>query len=182
MVLVVPDGDKLDDAFFPIYRDIRSHLYDSYWCKREDNYAVFFLDKPADLSLPDDGHITFGNFESRKYLRGLWGKNYYASVQDATYTDMRYDKLGGLRLDLPAGVKRIRLRLSSPVAGNTVSFALDGNSLGSLDFQKAWAQADAVLDVDFLAVAEGRHTLTFEVSKQQDNLIGMLLWSLDIER
>lgn len=181
-VLVVPDGDKLDDAFFPIYRDIRSHLYDSYWCKREDNYAVFFLDKPADLSLPDDGHITFGNFESRKYLRGLWGKNYYASVQDATYTDMRYDKLGGLRLDLPAGVKRIRLRLSSPVAGNTVSFALDGNSLGSLDFQKAWAQADAVLDVDFLAVAEGRHTLTFEVSKQQDNLIGMLLWSLDIER
>lgn len=180
-VLVVPDGDKLDDAYFPIYRDIRGHLYDSYWCKRDDNYAVFFLDKPADLSVPEDGHINFGTYESRKYLRGLWGKNYYAKVQDATYTDMRYEKLGGLRLDLPARLKTIRLRLSSPVGGNTVSFALNGNPLGSLDFPKAWAQADAVLDVSFLEIAAGRHTLSFEVTKQQDNLIGLLLWSLDIE-
>lgn len=180
-VLVVPDGDKLDDAYFPIYRDIRGHLYDSYWCKRDDNYAVFFLDKPADLSVPEDGHITFGTFESRKYLRGLWGRNYYAELQDATYTDMRYEKRGGLRLDLPARLKTIRLRLSSPVGGNTVSFALNGNPLGSLDFPKAWAQADAVLDVSFLEIAAGRHTLSFEVTKQQDNLIGLLLWSLDIE-
>ena len=180
-VLVVPDGDKLDDAYFPNYRETRDHLYENYRCHRGDNYAVFLLDQPADLSLPESHRIVFGELEARKHLRGRWGKDYYAEKQQAHYTDLRYDKTGGIRVDLPADTRELTLRVSSPVAGNKVSFSIDGIVLGSLDFPQAWAQADVVFDLERYALTPGPHTIGLETTQQRDNLISLLLWSVEFK-
>lgn len=180
-VLVVPDGDKLDDAYYPIYREMRDTLYESYWCHRGDNYAVFLMDAPADLSVPPDGRILFGELGARKYLRGLWGKDYYAESQQATYTDLRYNKTGSLRLDLPEGVTSIMLKLSSPVADNRLTVRFDGEEVALGTFPKAWAQADIVIPFD-TPPAPGRHTIELEVTQQRDNLVGLLLWMLQVQR
>lgn len=180
-VLVVPDGDKLDNAYFENYRNTRDYLYEHYYCARGDNFAVFFVDVPPDLTPPEDGIIHFGSFDSRKYLRGRWGRDFYAESQAAWYTDLRYEKEGALRIDFPAGVTRLVLRVSSPVAGNSIAFRLDGQELGSTEFPRAWQVREIALDIAPDQVREGLRTLQFEVSRQKDNLIGMLLWSVRLE-
>jgi hypothetical protein len=160
---------------------MRDYLYEHYYCARGDNFAVFFVDVPPDLTPPEDGIIHFGSFDSRKYLRGRWGRDFYAESQAAWYTDLRYEKEGALRIDFPAGVTRLVLRVSSPVAGNSIAFRLDGQELGSTEFPRAWQVREIALDIAPDQVREGLRTLQFEVSRQKDNLIGMLLWSVRLE-
>ncbi|MFM1919386.1 MAG: hypothetical protein RLZZ303_1020 [Candidatus Hydrogenedentota bacterium] len=180
-VVVVPDGDKLDDAYYPLYRHIRDSLYESYRCYRGDNFAVFLLDQPADLAPPEDGRIVFGTLAARKHLRGLWGRDYFADAQQATYTDLRYNKTGGIRVDLPEGVTSILLKLSSPVADNRLTIRFDGKEIATGYFPKAWAQADIILPFE-TPPAPGRHSIDFEVTQQRDGLVGLLVWMLQVQR
>jgi hypothetical protein len=180
-VIVVPDGDKLDDTYFVHYRRTRDYCYEHYYSARGDNFAVFFMDEAPDLKVPESGKLEFGTLETRKYLRGRWGKNYYAEGLKAWYTDLRYDKTGALRLEFPEGVSRMVVRVSSPVALNQITFSLDGSNLANREFPEAWAQADVVLDIPPELAMPGLHTLKFDVSKQKDELVGMLLWSLELQ-
>lgn len=180
-VLMVPDGDKLDDTFFPNYLNTRDYLYEHYYCARGDNFAVFFMDHPADLSLPPDGRIVFGTLDSRKYLRGRWGKNYFAETQQATYTDLRYNKTGSLRFALPPGASSIALSVSSPVAGNVISFALDGGAKVQKEFPQAWAISEVTVPIPEAVAPDGLHTLAIEVTRQKDALVGMLLWDMLVQ-
>lgn len=178
-VIMVPDGATLDDAHHARYRDTRDYLYENFWSHRGDDFAVFLLDLPPDLRPPADGRIDFGTFPSRKYLRGLWGPNYYAEVQQATFTEMRASS-ASIQLDLPPGIGSFTLRVSSPVNDNAVIIKFDGKTVGDLRLPKRWAQGDAEVYLHPLQTLPGKHTITLETTSKHDGASKLLLFHLQL--
>jgi hypothetical protein len=181
-VVALPLGIYFDDAFSPVFAKkywiLRDFLYDNYPCYRGDDFAVFFTGEKAELGLPNDGLIVLGRYETRKYLRGDWGRN-RTMKNGEPYVAMGPGKNASIRFDEPRPLKSVKLTVSSAVDDQTVTVELDGGPPREFRMAKSWAPG--VINVPVTENAGPQHKLKIKVEKQSRDNAGVALFLVDVE-
>ena len=177
--VVWPEGVTLDNyAAERRYADMRDYLYDTFFSVRKDNFAVFLLNQPANLRLPRDGRVCFGNWDDFKYLRGAFARR-YATPTGETYVD-KDDGPGAIVFNAPTGLRSISLKLSVPVDDQKINVSVDGKA-GTCVLPKRWKQEHLRLQIEPSLGTDGRHAISLDVPKEGTTNRHLLLWSLDAE-
>lgn len=182
-VVAIPDGLWLDNALNPQskrYEEIRDYLYETYFCYRGDNFAVFFIHRGADLAVSRDGYVTFGEWGSRKYLRGTWGPN-QKTAQQEPFVAMGTDKSAGFVFTAPGTTSSASIDLSSVLPDQLIAVKLDGTVMAEFAFPIAWKKAKITFDLPSVSQPIRKHLVTLEVAKQNESRMGLLLYSLNIK-
>lgn len=180
-VLAAPIGAHLDN--YPANRrvplDLRDYLYDTFPCYRAEDFAVFFLNQSANVTLPHDGRIEFGDPQSFKYLRGDWNCIYKAAPTGAFVH--KGPAPGSIVFKSPAWLKRIVMKVSSEKPDRHVRISFDGQLVGEGILDKAWNIYEMPIDFTEPVAAEGKHTITIEPLNEGGEAGKLLFWSLQAE-
>jgi hypothetical protein len=159
--------------------EMRSYLYDTYYCERNAGYAVFFLDKPADLDLPGDGYVDLGAQPAYKYLRGDWGPM-YKSPPHGSFVHQGPEQ-ASIVFNAPAGLRRVVLKVSAEKAGRQMRINVDEKLTGETTLGNAWQIQELPIDFDPPTREKARHTLRFRVTNQDGQSNVLLFWTLQAE-
>jgi hypothetical protein len=178
--IVAVSDDRFDNAYYADYQEIRDDLYESFLCHHGEDFAVFFLNRPADLSLPENGRIIFGAPESRKYLRGAWGPD-QVGFSKATFVAMGPANRAAITFTTPHPIARIVVGLSSAVSNQAVSIQLNGQPGGTLALAMPFSKGHVVIDSLPAPPADGRWTLVLEAGNQNENRASLLLYTLAVD-
>lgn len=120
---------------------LRDYLYDTFLSHRSEEFAVFFVKEPADLTIPATGVIDCTETSCFKYLRGNWGRRYLD----------RYGR-GYVHKDHgPAVIKFVAsartdllvITLSAEQNSTVATLAINGNPAARHAFSRAWIR-DAI--------------------------------------
>ncbi len=179
--VVAVSEEWFDNAYYPQYQGIRDELYDRFFCFHGGDFAVFYVDTPAELALPDGGQIAFGTPESRKYLRGTWGPNQVGST-NAGFVAMGPGKKAFVVFTSAGPVSGILVELSSAVANQELSFELNGKKTGQLSISQPLERGVAKIDGVAEATPNGRWLLSIEASRQNENAASLLLYSMRVQQ
>lgn len=176
--VVAVSEEWFDNAYYPQYQGVRDELYDRFLCRHGEDFAVFFIQEPAELSLPADGRVVFGSPESRKYLRGTWGPD-QTGHSGATFAAMGPSKRAFIVFAAQQPPARILLDIASATPNQEVAFSLNGQPAGQLALPNAFERGAAALDGLQNAPAQnGRWLLSIETSSQNENAASLLLYSI----
>jgi hypothetical protein len=177
-VLAVPvSQDYFDNAYYREYRPIRDYLYENYLSYKQDSFAIFFLARHADLSLPEDGRIAFGTLESRKYLRGSWGPNQEDAVR-APFVTLGPEKAASIRFLVGADVHGLALEIASAVAEQTITVELDDELAGTATLPISGKRAELRLESPNLKGEGTVHRVTIEATRWNRDGVSVILFSL----
>ena len=176
-VLVAPDW-YFDNAYFeriPYYNrgEIRDYLYDTYDCYHGDNFAAFFLDRPADLSLPENNLIVFGVPASWKYLRNKWRRGIQDRAKGVSYTETGEGMPSTIKFTSAKPLTGISLRLSSGEPQQT-RIEVNQVEVGTISFPSAYKIADVEVPLDNIKASNSVYT----VSLIQEKTCGLLVYAL----
>lgn len=166
-----------DNAYYPPYQDVRDSLYDTFLSYHGADFVVFFLRRPADLSLPEGGRIVFGVPGSRKYLRGTWGPD-QGGEASGTFVAMGPAARSGITFATARAPKRIILELASAAPDQEISFQLNGQAAGALSLSNAFERGRAVINCVAPVPSDGKWALTLDAARQNENGASLLLYSL----
>ena len=174
-VLAIPLR-RFDNGFHPEYAGIRDDLYDSYQCYHGEDFAVFSLGQPADLSLPEGKALVFGPPDSRKYLRGYWGLQ-QRGADGSVLVPMGPANRSSIVFTSSGPVGRIRLTIASPVPNQRITVTVNNEEIGTLSGAGPWLPAK--IDIPTVPPPlDGRYTVTLEVDRQDERHVSLLLYNL----
>lgn len=179
-VLAIPDA-RFDNAYYRDYDAVRDYLYDTWACHKGNGFTVFFMNQPADLSLPENGRVTFGLPESRKYLRGEWGPD-QTGPDGASFTTMGPASQAHIRFTSPVRPQFITLHLDAWVPGLELTTRVNGTWIGTADVPQRQRRAHLTLGEIPEAGEDNSYTLTLEASRRNRDGVSIALYGLDAIR
>jgi len=178
-VLAIPvPHEWFDNAYYSDYGDVRDHLYDSCLSHKEEAFTVFFLDRPADLTLPEH-RVVFGTVGSRKYLRGPWGPN-QTDAGGVPFTTMGPGPRAAICFECANALPGFAIYIASTVANQTVTVKLDGKVIGTTGLPVAGRRAELKVEPPAECTREGRHTLALQATRWNSDRASLILYELRI--
>jgi hypothetical protein len=176
-VLAAPDW-YFDWAYFdriPYYnRDgMRDYLYDTFDCYHSGDFAVFFLDRPADLSLPENDRIDFGTPGSWKYLRDKWARIMREERTGTGYVETGKGTPSTIKFTSARPLSRLVVVVSS-AEPQEVGINLNGRD-GKCAFPAAWKKCDVGLPLDGTEAPSG----VYKITLTQEKTCGLLVFAVD---
>lgn len=171
--------DTFDNAYYSQYNAIRDHLYDSLLCQHGEDFAVFSLRNPADLTLPSNGLVAFGTPDSRKYLRGTWGPN-QGTAGKPSFVAMGPANDAGIVFTTQAVPRTIAVEISSVTPSQEVSIAVDGRPMGSAIIEQAFQKKAFAFQTPDLNEGD-RHVITLHAQRQSEARASILLYAMQID-
>ena len=147
--------------------------------QRASKLPEIIFEKPADLVLPGNGRFAFGMPEMRKYLRGSWGPDQW-DEPGRPFVPLGPGKKAGIRFDASPKLKRIVLGLGATVEGQKVTLSANNQVVDTYTLEPVGERSILVVDPVPPADADGRLQITLEVDKQNDEGIGLRLFSINL--